>query len=141
MSHPSERDADASPKERAGDGRDGKGRFLVGNQAAAGVGGAAKHQSKWRALAFDATSDEDMLAVWAELIRSAKAGEPWAVHEFLDRMMGKAQPAPPDAQQDVSAVMARLWREWASPRPESGPVEDAQFVEKPDEGGQLEGSP
>lgn len=129
------------PNERKDDGRDGKGRFVVGNQAAVGVGGAAKTQSKWRALAFEATKDEDMLEVWGELIRNAKAGEPWAIHEFLDRMMGKAVPAPPDAQQDVSALMARLWREWAAPRPGAGPVEDAEFVAKPDKDGQPKGSP
>lgn len=80
-----------------------------------------------------------MLAVWSELIRSAKGGEPWAVHEFLDRLMGKAVPAPPDAQQDVSALMEQLWRKWGAPRPGDGPVEDAQFTEKPDKPAHPEG--
>lgn len=122
----------------AGDRDLATGKFIAGNKAGTT---SRKDIAKWRSLAMDATTESDMLEVWAELIRNAKAGEPWAIHEFLDRMMGKAQPAPPEAQQDVSALMARLWQEWGSPRPGAGPVEDAEFTARPAENGQPEVRP
>jgi hypothetical protein len=129
----------SDPNTRKLTGRDQAGRFGPGNTAAAGAGGGARDLARWRRVALEATTDQDMLDIWAALITSAKSSEPWAVHEFLDRTMGKAIPAPPEAQQDVSALMARLWQEWAAPRPGAGPVEDAQFTEKPDKPAPPEG--
>ena len=96
--------------------RDSSGRWVPGNKAGVGHGGGAKDLARWRRVALEATSDEDMVAVWGKLIKCAKDGEAWAVHEFLDRTMGKARVAPPEAAQDTGALMARLWEEWASPR-------------------------
>lgn len=116
--------------------RDSDGRFLPGNKAGVGHGGSAKDLARWRRVALEATTDQDMLDIWGSLITSAKQGEPWAVHEFLDRTMGKVQVAPPEAAQDTSALMAALWEKWAAPRPEgtaggqAEPVEDVAFEVK-----------
>ena len=96
--------------------RDSSGRWVPGNKAGVGHGGGAKDLARWRRVALEATTDEDMIAVWGKLIKCAKDGEAWAVHEFLDRTMGKARVAPVEASQDTGALMARLWQEWASPR-------------------------
>ena len=131
--------------------RDSAGRWVPGNKAGIGYGGSAKDLARWRRVALDATTDADMLEIWGKLILDAKKGEPWAVHEFLDRTMGKAHAAPAEAQQDTSALMARLWQEWASPRPERSaggaadggaePVEDAQFAVTEGGSGERNGTP
>lgn len=126
--------------------RDSEGRFLPGNRASVGNGGGAKDLARWRRVALESTTDQDMLEIWGSLVMEAKKGEPWAVHEFLDRTMGKAHAAPAEAQQDTSALMARLWAEWASPRPEDSgsgqaePVEDVAFEVKAGEAGEANGA-
>jgi len=88
---------------------------MPGNRAAVGRGGGAGELARWRRLALEATSEQDMLDAWAKLVECAKAGEPWAVHEFLDRTMGKAVAAPPELGPDPTELLARLWKEWARP--------------------------
>lgn len=111
--------------------RDSRGLFLPGNKVAAGHGGSAKAMAKWRKLAFDATTEEDMLSVWGTLIACAKAGEAWAVHEFLDRTHGKVVPPPPESAENHAEALYRYWQAWGA---SSGP-RVPQVVEKEPAGG------
>lgn len=73
-----------------GNGRDKKGRFGEGNTYAKGnpVNSALHH---FRKLVLTQTKDSDIKAVWAKLVQKAKNGEPWAIREMFDRVMGKPQ--------------------------------------------------
>jgi hypothetical protein len=111
--------------------RDSRGLFLPGNKVAVGHGGSAQAMAKWRKLAFSATTEEDMLAVWGTLIACAKAGEAWAVHEFLDRTHGKVVPPPPEAAENHAEMLYRYWQAWGAP---SGP-RVPQVIERDPAGG------
>ena len=70
---------------------DGRGRFLRGNQAARGRGNPnAARVNAWRSALAQTVTVEDIRAVLCVLVEKAKAGQPWAVKEFLDRTLGKA---------------------------------------------------
>lgn len=70
---------------------DGRGRFLPGNQAACGRGNPhAARVNAWRAALAETVTEADVREVIAQLLEKAKAGQPWAVKEFLDRTLGKA---------------------------------------------------
>lgn len=77
----------------ANGGRDAAGRFTKGN--AGGPGNPnARNVNRWRAALIGSVTEEDVEAVVEILVAKAKAGEPWAIKEFLDRTLGKAvQPA------------------------------------------------
>ncbi len=71
--------------------RDGQGLFLPGNQAACGRGNPhAARVNAWRAALAETVTEADVGEVIAQLLKKAKAGQPWAVKEFLDRTLGKA---------------------------------------------------
>ncbi len=70
--------------------RDGHGRFLPGNNAAAGRGNPhAARVNAWRTALADTVTEEDLAEVIGKLVQKAKAGERWAVCELLDRCLGK----------------------------------------------------
>ncbi len=74
-----------------GVGQDSRGRFLPGNQAACGRGNPhAARVNAWRSALAQSVTAQDVRAVLKVLVQKAKAGEPWAVKEFLDRTLGKA---------------------------------------------------
>ena len=98
--------------------RDDEGRFLPGNQLAKGHGGSAHDLARWRRLALEATTEQDMIDVWRTLIACAKAGEPWAVHEFLDRTHGKAMRAEPEPAPGISELLAEQYQRWLRPAKE-----------------------
>lgn len=56
----------------------------------------------------DCVGTEDIRAVVAELIARAKAGEPWAVRELLDRSIGKPQPIDLTEAADESPLASAL---------------------------------
>lgn len=95
--------------------RDEVGRFVPGNQLAKGHGGSAHNLARFRRLTLEATTEADLLDVWRTLIACAKAGEPWAVHEFLDRTMGKVALPKPEPAEDLSEVLAREYQRWLRP--------------------------
>lgn len=70
------------------DARDSKGRFLPGNPGGPG-NPQARNVATWRKALADAVSADDVTQVTQRLVEAAKAGEPWAVRELLDRLMGK----------------------------------------------------
>ncbi len=70
--------------------RDGHGRFLPGNNAAAGRGNPhAARVNAWRTALADTVTEEDLAEVIGKLVERAKAGERWAVCELLDRCLGR----------------------------------------------------
>jgi len=71
-----------------GDGRDGAGRFAKGNPGGPGNphGGRV---AALRAKLLEAITDADFEAIARSLVDRAKAAEPWAVKEVLDRIIGK----------------------------------------------------
>lgn len=78
--------------------RNAKGRFLPGNPG--GPGNPQAHNvAAWRKALADTVSADDVAEVTRRLIEAAKAGEPWAVHELLDRLIGK-----PSVQIDFQAA-------------------------------------
>jgi len=68
--------------------RDDKGRFLPGNPGGPG-NPQARNVATWRRALADAVSPDDVTEVTRKLTEAAKAGEPWAIHEFMDRCFGK----------------------------------------------------
>ena len=78
--------------------RDAKGRFLRGNPG--GPGNPQAHNvAAWRKALADAVSPDDVAEVTRKVIEAAKAGEPWAIHELFDRLLGK-----PSVQIDFEAT-------------------------------------
>ena len=79
---------EGGPPSLDGAGRDAKGRFVAGNKGGRGspLSGLA-NQLRSRLLA--SITEGDLEDVADELTRRAKAGEPWAVVEFLNRVCGK----------------------------------------------------
>lgn len=67
------------------------GRWAKGNRPGPGHKNI-KRVSDFRAAVLANTSDEDFLEIWAVLVGKAKGGEPWAIREFLDRLIGKPKP-------------------------------------------------
>ncbi len=69
--------------------RDSKGRFLPGNPGGPG-NPQARNVATWRKALAEAVSADDVTQVAQRLVEAAKAGEPWAVRELLDRLLGKS---------------------------------------------------
>lgn len=67
------------------DGKFAKGNKLGGNPVASA-------RNKWVQEWRKAATVDDLLAVWAKVVDQAKAGEPWACQEVLNRMLGKSAP-------------------------------------------------
>jgi len=80
--------------------RDCKGRFLPGNPGGPG-NPQARNVATWRKALADTVSFEDVTEVTQKLVDAAKAGEPWAVHELFDRLLGK-----PHVSVDASVSVA-----------------------------------
>ena len=72
--------------------RDGKGRFIDGNTASSG-NPYVRQLHDWRKAFYGAVTPADMKALAKVLLKQAKAGEPWAIKEVLDRMLGKPRQA------------------------------------------------
>jgi hypothetical protein len=70
----------------ATNGRGDDGRFRPGCPPGPG---RPKRANEFRAVMLDAVSDDDVRAVMVKLVEQARAGQPWAVTQFLDRVAGK----------------------------------------------------
>ena len=79
--------ADPSPN---GNGKDERGRFVRGNTFSIGNPQGAAF-ARFRAALPNCVSEDDFTAVIKELVKRAKKGEPWAVKEFLNRILGKSK--------------------------------------------------
>lgn len=94
-----------TPSPNGGNGqRNGKGQFVKGHPGGPG-NPQGRYVAAWRAALFDAVSPDDIRAVVGVLVDRAKAGEPWAVRELLDRALGKVQPAPDDRDAESNRVV------------------------------------
>jgi hypothetical protein len=71
-----------------------------------------------------------MRDVWRTLCALAKAGEPWAIHEFLDRTLGRPAQATPEERADVAATLRALWTSLQPARDVA--IERAPAVERVD---------
>ena len=95
-------------------GRNARGRFTEGNPGGPGNPNAAR-VAEWRQALVDTVSREDLGGVLRKLVEQAKAGEPWAVREILNRTLGKVVEAtdpadsadPPDLQPVIFPGMDR----------------------------------
>ena len=90
-----------APLANGSNGRDGSGRFAKGNPGGPG-NPLARRTAAVRRLFNESVGEDDLRAVVAELVARAKAGEPWAVRELLDRMLGKAERIPEASGEDQS---------------------------------------
>jgi hypothetical protein len=97
------------PNGTNGDGRDHKtGRFLKGCKGGPGNPDAKRAAARRREL-FRAVTPADVRAVVQTLVRLAKAGEPWAIHELFERAFGKIPLfAESESQGRVLAVPVRM---------------------------------
>lgn len=97
------------PSPNGGNGRGENGRFLPGNSGGPGNPYAAR-VGEWRQALADAVTPEVITEVTNELVKAAKAGQPWAVKEIFDRCLGKAtQPIEVEAGQHTwQAMVAAL---------------------------------
>ena len=68
--------------------RDAKGHYLIGNPGGPG-NPHPKHAAEWRDAARCAVTPADLRDVMAQLVLAARAGLPWAIHELLERCLGK----------------------------------------------------
>lgn len=100
MIQPTAPDVDGLPAK----GRDRAGRFAPGNRASKGNPHAVQ-VAKLRATLLGAVTPADLKAVIGKMIEAAKAGEPWAIKETLDRCIGRAVPAEPDAGDGVVKII------------------------------------
>ena len=72
-------------------GRDTGGRFVKG--CAPGPGNPfARRVAQLRARIVASVTDSDLDSVIATLVQAAKDGEPWAIRELLDRVIGRSKP-------------------------------------------------
>jgi hypothetical protein len=78
------------PLSPVGDGRDGRGRFSVGNTAARG-NPYHRQVAALRNAMLSAVTPEIMAEVVAALIEKAKSGDVPAIRELLDRVLGKGE--------------------------------------------------
>ena len=90
--------------------RDGHGRFLPGNNAAAGRGNPhAARVNAWRRALVESVSSDDLREVIGKLVERAKAGERWAVCELLDRCLGKpVQPTVTAGELEVCRILLEV---------------------------------
>ena len=91
-----------------GEKRGSDGRYLPGNPGRRGNPHAAA-VAAWRKV-----SPADLAAVVRVLVERAKAGEPWAVKQLLDRCLGRApakaeDPAPIQPRVVVNTDLGRIW--------------------------------
>ncbi len=87
-------------------GRRPDGRFAEGNPGGPGRLRAAR--AAWQTALAECVTDDHLRAIITLLLEIAKAGEPWAIREVLDRTIGKAKPAQDPEQQDEGNGPRRL---------------------------------
>jgi len=95
------------PSPTGRNGRDRRGRFAAGNKAAKGN----PHQQatqRFRATLMETVKPADLKAVVRQLVAKAKAGEPWAVKELLDRSVGRPVSADVVEQEEKPPYIVRI---------------------------------
>ena len=77
------------------------GKFAKGNPGGKGAAILTKDKVRYGDILRKCVSDEDFKKVSAKLLERAVAGEPWAIRELMDRLMGKPKQF---AEVDLSAT-------------------------------------
>ncbi len=93
------------PSTHGPDGRDGKGRFAVGNKLGRG-NPLAGRAARIRAALLEAVGPAEAKAIARQLVKMAKGGDLAAIRELLDRCIGK--PAQTDLLQRIEALEEQL---------------------------------
>jgi len=108
-------------------GRNKNGQFVAGYKGGPG-NPYIEAVAKWRKAVVETVTPEDVTAVFLELVKAAKKGEPWAIHELLDRTLGRASQTV-ELTQNTELVVTFQYAK----KPIGGEVvADAEFTEKPD---------
>lgn len=68
--------------------RDTLGRFAKGWKGGPG-NPYASQVARWRQALYACVTDDDIRQVMRGLVDAAKGGQPWAIHELLNRLVGK----------------------------------------------------
>ena len=102
------------------------GKFAPGNKLGHGT---SSHRRAMMTAMKRATTEKDLLEVWGKLTQCAKDGEPWAVQEFLNRVLGKTASVVDD-DENTGRLEVLVRRVDASGKPEESPIIDV-VAEKP----------
>lgn len=81
----------STPSPNGANGRGPDGRFAKGNSGGPG-NPYAKRAAKLRSALYEAVTDDDLRAIVAKLVESAKGGDIAAAREVLDRLLGRPEP-------------------------------------------------
>jgi len=85
-------------------GRNANGRFATGNRGGPG-NPHARRVGQIRARLLAAITDDDLEAVIRTLVENAKAGEPWAVKELLNRLIGSSTISQADEPESLADML------------------------------------
>lgn len=102
-----------TPSTNGANGRDANGRFASGN--AGGPGNPnARRSAELRQAVLDAVSADDIAEVIRKLIEMAKSGDPAAIKELLNRVIGRpaqvaAEDSPFSATQPIRVILDDDW--------------------------------
>lgn len=81
--------SDKEENKEVGFKRDEKGQFVKGGKGGPGAAGVPKFKRQFNTLLKDAVTEEDFTEVCQKLLECAKNGQPWAMQQLLDRLLGK----------------------------------------------------
>lgn len=76
-------------KEKEGTQRGPDGKFLPGCAGGPGAKTLTKDKVRYHDILRKCTTDDEFKKVAMKLLEKAQAGEPWAIAQLLDRLMGK----------------------------------------------------
>lgn len=96
-----------SPSTNGANGRDTKGRFAAGNSGGPG-NPHARQVARIRSQLLSMVSEDDLREVLQALIQRARTGDVAAVHELLNRLVGKPATAIDPRQEDWSERRMKL---------------------------------
>jgi len=80
---------------------DSYGRFRAGNPGSVvGCSGWARKSKELREAMMATVTVEDVEVITRNLVQQAKKGDPWAIHEFYDRVIGRVKIMDEDSESD-----------------------------------------
>jgi hypothetical protein len=97
-----------APSPNGDNGRGPRGQFGKGNRYGKG-NPQAKQAAAWRRALLQSIKPADLKAIIKKLVELARAGEPWAVREVLQRTLGSAVPT--DALQRIEELEVKVFQE------------------------------
>lgn len=88
-----------------GNGRHSNGKFKKGEYKGGPGNPFAKKTAALRAALLNTVTVEDVEEVVRQLIMQARSGDQTAIHEFLDRVIGRSKPAEDDDNGPIRIVV------------------------------------